>query len=170
MNLRTVLLTAAAAALLPACEARVDPGADANRDAKAIEGTAEEGTFSMDVPGFEMKVRIPDAMQRASINEDNEIIPPGATFRGIHVQANEGAGGSGVELRFTDGRAPDELARWYETDVAGREFRVNTAERRGDGWVIAGETLQDADSFTVRLAPAAGGGTAGRVAIVDRSG
>ena len=164
----------AAAALLGACEARIgkedETAAAGNEAVAAIEGTAEEGAFSIDAPGFEMKVRIPEGIQdNADINADTEIIPQGATFRGIHIQANEGDAPSGVELRFSDSRPPEELVGWYRSDEPNREFTVATIDRRGTGFVIAGQTKEDSDPFTVRLEPRAGGGSDGRVAIRDTS-
>lgn len=168
MTPQTALLGVAAATLLGACEARV--GTDKEPlQAAPLEGSAEEGTFSMDLPGFEMKVDIPKGMQdRAQIDGDGDLIPSGATFRGIHVQGDRGGEG-GVELRFSDARPPAELARWYR-EPKGREFTVASLDRQGEAFLIAGETRKDGDPYTVRLTPRAGGGTDGRLTVVDRSG
>lgn len=170
----TILPFVAAAALLSACEARVggeDEAANGgSADSGTVEGSSEEGTFSLDLPGFEMKVDIPEGLQeQARIDGNGDLLPPGATFRGMHVRGEE-RGESGVEMRFSDARAPAELAAWYRSEGTGRDYTITSAREEGDGFVLAGETRQDRDTFTIRLAPRAGGGTDGTLAIVDRSG
>lgn len=169
MTARILILAAAAGAvLLAACEGRVGrDGEAAAENATVLAGSAEEGTFSIDAPGFEMKVSIPESIQnRANVESDARIIPPGATFRGIHVQADEGAAESGVEMRFSDPRPPQELARWYRTERGGGEFSIASTQRQGEGFLLAGET-RERDRFTVRLEPRRDGGTAGRLTIRD---
>ena len=167
-----LLSFAAAAALLAACDAQVGDDARDPANAEAVasaEGKSEEGTFSIDTPDFDMKIRIPKGLQQnAEINGDSKIFPPGATFRGMHIQGGEG-GSAGVEMRFSDPRPPRELARWYEADAGGTssEYTVQTVEQQGDSYVIMGETIEDRDSFTVRLTPRQNGGTDGRLAIQE---
>ena len=85
-------------ALLAACEARIgkdeQPGAAAEGNQSAAvsaEGKAEEGQFSIKAPGLDLKLNIPDAIQqRATIDSDSEILYPGATLAGMHVEAGGG--------------------------------------------------------------------------------
>jgi hypothetical protein len=172
----------AAAALLCACEAKIGKNADAeggataarngNAGASPAEGKAEEGSFSIDAPGFDMKIAIPEGMaNRTNVDSDSDILYPGSTLSGMHVEADKDGGAkggrSGVELRFTSADAPDKIAAWYREP--GRSFAVASAAREGEGYVISGTEKGDGDPFTVRLAPKNGGGTEGRLALTDRN-
>ena len=160
----------AAALLLAACEARL--GNDATPDANATaEGKAEEGQLSIDAPGFEMKIDIPEGIQReAGINDDSGILYPNSTFSGIHVQGGEGgADGDGeVELRFVSTDAPDRVAGWYRDSARSADFSVGSARREADAILIQGTVRDGGSPFRVRLEPRQGGGTDGRVVLADR--
>ncbi|HEV2746905.1 MAG TPA: hypothetical protein VGW34_06365 [Allosphingosinicella sp.] len=178
-GLIAVLAVAAAAA---ACDGKVGNEADeasaggdpANSTVPAsAEGKAEEGRFSVKAPGFDLKFDIPDGMaQNAEFDSDSEVVYPGATFSGMHIEAGErGAGGdnSAVELRFTSADAPDKIAAWYRDPARAEAFAIVSAARDGDGFVISGRQAKEGDTFKVRLAPRGGGGTDGRL-ILDQQG
>ena len=139
----------------------------------SAEGKAEEGQFSIDAPGFEMKVEIPSGIaSRAKVEsdgDDGDIVYPGSTLSGLHVEGGrKGEGGSAVELRFTSGDTPERIAAWYR-DPARTEISVASATREGGDHVIQGTRKEDGEPFSVRLSPRSGGGTDARVMLVDRS-
>jgi hypothetical protein len=175
MNLVRLLPLAAAAALaLTACEARFGNDADAGRehDNGSAAGKAEEGRLSIHAPGFDMKINIPEGIRReANMEGDNDIIYPGSTFGGMHVEGgrDDSRSDGEVELAFTSADPPDRIARWYQDPARAPAFRVATTTREGAAYVIAGTTRDDDGRFRVRLTPRQGGGTQARLILSDAS-
>lgn len=162
-----------AALSLAACEAKIgsdQPGNGVQR--AAAEGKAEAGVLSIDAPGFDMKLKIPESI-RAEVGTDTALIYPGATLAGLHVAANadstKGASGS-VEMRFTTPDALEKVAAWYRDPARAAELAVSSAVREGTGLVMTGTRAGEGDPFTLHLAPASGGGTEARLTLSDRSG
>lgn len=155
-----------------ACDVEIGDGKEASASASAAgaptaEGRAQESTFSLNVPGFNMKVPIPEGIRNnAKIDSDGEMLYPGSTFSGMHVeggkkgQSDDGA----VEIRFTSADSPEKVAAWYR-DPARKDFSVVSARQEGDAFVIMGQQKTEADQFKIRLTPKANGGTDGRLAI-----
>ena len=160
----------AALALLAACEARFGNDAgpvDANATA---EGRAEEGRLTVEAPGFNMSINIPEGIRsHANFDNDNGLIYPGATFSGMHVQGQPEGGPrqDQVELRFTTGDAVDRVVAWYRDPARGQEVQIASAEQRGNAFVIAGRG-RDGEPFTLNIAPRQGGGSEARLVLSDR--
>lgn len=162
-----------AVALLAACEADVEPRqeaapveAAAQRAEAPAEGKAEDGRLSMKGPGFDFKIDIPQGVKGEG---DNDLLYPGATLKGMHIEAGEAKGkaaASGVELRFTSADAPDKVAAWYRGPARRESFSVASAAREGDALILRG-TEKGGEPFTVRLSPS-GSGTEGRLTLTDR--
>lgn len=171
MSVRKILPAVAALTLLGACEARFGNDAGPVAENATASGRAEEGRLTVEAPGFNMSINIPEGIRaQANIDEDNGLVYPGSTFTGMHVQGRDGGNGDGdgeVEMRFTSGDAPDRLAAWYRDPARGDRVRVASAQRQGNGFVISG-TGRDGERFTVNLAPRAGGGTEARLLLADR--
>lgn len=176
MKLGSALLAITALALLGACEMKIGKdekaeGAPQEAASASAAGKAEEGSISIDAPGFDMKLNIPEALQ-AQIGADGDILYPGSKLSGLHVQADEGKGpeqGS-VELRFTAADPPGKVAAWYRDPAQAKELTVSSAQQEGQGYRITGTSKGDSDPFTLTLTPAAGGGTEGRIVLQDRGG
>jgi hypothetical protein len=170
--LRLLPLAATSAALmLTACDARfgndVEPGGNGSAENKA-----EEGQVSINAPGVQMKINIPEGLRHeASIHDESGLIYPGSTMSGMHVEGGrEGEHGKSegeVELRFASTDAPDVLAHWYQDPVRARDFTVGSAGRDGAAWVFAGTRKNGDGRFRLRLEPRQGGGTDGRVLLSD---
>ena len=158
-------------ALLAACEARIgrDDG-QSNAAATAKEkGEAEEGTFSIDTPGLQMKLDIPTALaERAEVDSENGLLYPGANLSGIHVEAREGNGQSRVELRFSSADAPERVAAWYRDPARADDFTIASGSRNGGVITLAGTQKDDGDPFELSLSPRNGGGTDGRLKLRER--
>jgi hypothetical protein len=160
-----------AIALLGACEMKVgkdeEPAAkgeqQAARDQPAA-GKAEEGRFSVKVPGFDMKVNLPQGV--AETEGGNDLFYPGAAISGLHIEAAKPS--SGVELRFTSADAPAKVAAWYRDPARANGFRISSAKQDGEAVLITGTQKSDGDPFSVRLSPGSGGGTEGRLTLSDR--
>jgi len=169
---RLPLFAATGAALvLAACEARigndVQPGGNGSAENKA-----EEGQVSINAPGVQMKINIPEGLRHeASIHDNGGLIYPGSTMSGMHVEGGrDGAQGKSegeVELRFASTDGPDTVARWYQDPARGHDFTIATASRDGAAYVFAGTRTDGGGHFHVRLAPHQGGGTDGRVLLSD---
>lgn len=159
--------------LLTACDMRIGNDASESSENASAAGRAEEGRLTIDAPGFNMSVNIPESIRTdAKIDEDNHLIYPGSKFGGIHVQdGRDRAGGSSdgeVELRFSTGDPLDRVAAWYRDPARGEKIIIASAERQGDGFLISGTVRPDKDSFALRITPRAGGGTEGRLLLSDR--
>ena len=166
LTLATVL------ALLSACEMKVggeDKEKQGAQQTASAEGKSEEGSISIDAPGFDMKLNIPDAL-RAEVGADVDVLYPGSKLAGLHVQANDGSGSGedSVELRFTTADAPAKVAAWYRDPNQAKELTITSAQQQGQGYRIIGTSNGDSDPFTLTLTPATGGGTEGRILLQDR--
>lgn len=159
----------AALALIAACDAKIGKEADSGNSAAtgSPEGKSKEGQFSIRTPGFDMKIDIPKGIaDHASFDTDHEIVYPGATFSGIHIEGADHHGG--VEIRYNSPDAPDKVAAWYQDPARAKDFTIKSADRQGAGYRLAGMQTHDNDPFTLELSPRAGGGTDGRLALTDR--
>lgn len=159
----------ATAALLCACEAKVDTG-DGNRSEAAGGGEvakAEEGKIALKGPGFDLKIDVPDMAKEASIEEKEGLIYPGSSITGLTVDANamqDGKGGA-VDLRFASADAPEKVVAWYRDGARAPAF---TLAPGGSGGKMEGITRPDGDRFSLELTPKAGGGTEARLTIHDQ--
>ena len=135
------------------------------------EGKAEEGRLSIKAPGIDIAINVPDAMRRrARADADSDVLPPGAQVSGLHVQGDGGdpsIGRDSVELRFASAEPPERVAAWYR-DPARREHFSISAARQEAGQIVLTGASHDGGPMTVRLSPAGGGGTDGRLILVDR--
>ena len=168
------ILSLAALILLAACEMKVGTDKDekaATQATASAEGKSEDGSISIDAPGFDLKLNIPDAL-RAQVGANGEVLYPGSKLAGLHVQAADGSGTGedSVELRFTTGDAPAKVAAWYRDPAQAKELVVTSVAQQGEGYRISGTSKPDGDPFELTLRPAAGGGTEGRILLQDRHG
>ena len=171
MTLSRLLPVVAAAVLITACEARIGNDAGPVDENASAAGRAEEGKVTIEAPGFNMSVSIPEGIRSsAHMDEDNGLIFPGATFSGIHVQGRpENANGENhgeVELRFTTGEGPDRVIAWYRDPARGEDFTIRSAAREGNAFVLQGTGREDDERFTLRLT-GQGTGTEGRLVLSD---
>jgi hypothetical protein len=160
-----------ALAMLAGCEARIGRDDAQSNTAAAAKGTeqAEEGTFSIDTPGLQMKLDIPTAIaERAEVDNENGLLYPGANLSGIHVEAREGNGRSRVELRFSSTDAPERVAAWYRDPARADDFTVASGSQNGGVITLAGTQKDDGDPFELSLSPRNGGGTDGRLKLRER--
>lgn len=157
-------------AVTAACDVEIGDGKAASATAAgtpSAEGKAQESTFSLNAPGFNMKVPIPEGLRdHAKIDSDGEMLYTGSTFSGMHVEGGKkGKSDDGaVEIRFTSADSPEKVAAWYR-DPARKDFSVVSARQEGDAFVIVGQQKSESDQFNIRLTPKANGGTDGRLAI-----
>ena len=171
---RLPLLAATVAALvLAACEARFGNDVEPSGNGSA-ENKAEEGQVSINAPGVQMKINIPEGLRHeASIHDDSGLIYPGSTMSGMDIEgsrAREGEQGKSdgeVELRFASTDGPDVVARWYQDPARARDFTIASATREGPVYVFAGTKQDGGGRFRIRLAARQGGGTDGRVLLSD---
>jgi hypothetical protein len=166
-------LAATAALVLTACDARFGNDAAPAGNGSA-ENKAEEGQVSINAPGVQMKINIPEGLRHeAGIHDDHGLIYPGSTMSGMHIEgAHDGEQGKSegqVELRFASTDGPDIVAHWYREPARARDFTVATTGRDGAAYVFAGTRTDGDGRFHVRLAPRPGGGTDGRVLLSDNN-
>jgi hypothetical protein len=166
-------LIVAALAGLAACGSSKDKSEGAGAPVKAgAEGKAEEGRLSIKGPGVDLAINVPDALRgRVQVDADSGIMPPGAAVSGMHVQGDGGnadGGRDSVELRFSVREAPGRVVAWYRDPARARDFAVASASREGEEIVLTG-TSGEGGPFTVRLSARSGGGTDGRLVLVDRN-
>jgi hypothetical protein len=169
--MRRALLVPLCILLFGGCQMRIGNDAAPVADNASAAGKAENGQFSIEAPGFNLSVQIPEGMaERGSISEDNGLVYPGATIAGVHVQGRReerGAHGGEVELRLTSGDAPDRVAAWYRDPARADRFSVASATQEGNATVISGTGRRDNERFTLRIAPGANGGSDLRLLLAD---
>ena len=167
------IAASAAALVLTACEAKFGNDVQPTGNGSA-ENKAEEGQLSINAPGVQMRINIPEGLRHeAAIHDDSGLVYPGSTMSGMDVEgardARQGQGQSEgeVELRFASTDAPDKVAHWYQDPARGRSFTLASSGRDGAAYVFAGTKRDGGGRFHIRLAPRAGGGTDGRVLLTD---
>lgn len=170
--MRRFALIPTLAILLPACQMRIGNDAAPVADNASAVGRAENGQFSIEAPGFNLSVTIPEGMaDRGTVSTDNGLVYPGATIAGVHVQGGReerGAHNNGeVELRLTSGDAPDRVAAWYRDPARAGRFSVASATQDGNATVISGTGRRDNERFTLRISPGADGGSDMRLLLAD---
>lgn len=172
MKRAKLLAGATAMMMLAACEAKIGKGDSAKDEAatESAEAKTDGGSFSIDVPGFEMKLNIPDDWKdNANIDSDSDIFPPGAKMRGVHIRAGRAGGEDGVELRFTSPDAPAKVAEWYRDGARSEKLTVASVTEQGGVFTVTGTDKDDGDPFSVQLGRAGEGGTDGRITFTDRN-
>ena len=165
----------AAAALLGACQAKIDPDEADNVSAQAevsAEGKAEEGKVSIKAPGFDLKFTLPKGMAgEAKAERDSKLLYPGAILRGMAIAAGEGRGKGGdseVEIGFSTPDPLDKVVAWYRDPARAEGFRLERAEKDGGDWRVTGVQKRDGHRFKLRLGSRPGGGTDGRLTVRHR--
>jgi hypothetical protein len=177
---RRSIAAIAVLAMLGGCEARIGKEADkesrkeahtgAPAGSPAAAGKSEEGSLSIDAPGFDMKISIPQGMSdRMNVEGDGDIalMYPGSQVAGLHVEARTGAKNSGVEIRFRSNDPPATIAGWYRDPARATRISIASAREANGVFTLAGADKDDGDRFTVQLSPRPGGGTDGRLTIDD---
>ncbi len=171
------IFAAGVLALLSGCDVKENekPADRVNAGAQTAqapaEGKAEDGRISIKGPGFDLKVNVPEGVG-SSGNSENELLYPGSKLSGMHIEA-EGATGNanargGIELRFTSSDPLEKVAAWYGDPARQDRFAVESAAREGGALVIRGSQKGNGDAFMLRLVPAGGGGTLGRMSLTGR--
>ena len=165
----TIAALAAAAVLTGGCEAKIGndagPAGDANGQASA-EGRAEEGQVAIKAPGLDLSVSIPMEVTGQG-DVEGKLLYPGAAPTGVYIAGGEGGNGE-VEIRFRSGDAPEKVAAWYRDPARAADFELQSSGQEGSDFVASGTQKEDGQSFRLRLAPHAEGGTDGRLVIRDR--
>jgi hypothetical protein len=166
--MRPVLVLAGAALLLAGCEVSVKRDGEAGVGGNAAAPAAvRDGEISIDTPGFDMKLDIPDAL-RSNISGDSDLIYPGSKIGGLNIAAGEGGQGRGqVQMRFTTPDAPDKVAAWYRDPARAAELTGVSVQRDGGGYRISGADKNGRDPFDLRLSAAPGGGTQAELLLRD---
>ena len=162
----------AAVILLAACDVKIGNEAGISENASAA-GKAQEGRVTIEAPGFNMSMNVPESALRDTKIDDDRVIYPGSQFGGVHVQgrpARNGEEGSGeVELRFTTKDPADQVVAWYRDPARHDDIAVASAERQGDGFLLSGTVGEEKKRFDLRIAPRSGGGTEARLLLTDRA-
>ena len=169
--MRRAVLVPVAFTLLSACEMRIGNDAAPVADNASAAGRAENGQLTVEAPGFNLSITIPEGVaERGNVDDDNGLVYPGARVSGVHVQGRReerAPHGGEVELRLTSADAPDRVAAWYRDPARAEDFTVASAARDGDATVISGTGRRDNERFTLRIAPRAGGGSDLRLLLSD---
>lgn len=167
--MRSAWMIAALALLLGGCEVSVKRDGEDKAGAKsAAPSEVRDGEISIDTPGFDMKLDIPDAI-RSQISGDSDIIYPGSTVSGLNVSANadNGKGQGRVQMRFTSPDAPAKVVQWYRDPARAATFTGVSVQQDGAGYRVSGSDGNGGEPFDLRLSPADGGGTQAQLTLQD---
>lgn len=161
----------AAIVLLAACDVKIGNEAGTVSENASAAGRAQEGRVTIEAPGFNMSMNIPESDLGDAKIDDDRVIYPGSQFGGVHVQGRPGRSGedgSGeVELRFTTADPPDRVVAWYRDPARHDDIVVASAERQGEGFHLSGTAGNEKKPFDLRIMPRSGGGTEARLLISD---
>ena len=129
------------------------------------QATATASSVNLKFPGgFEARVKGSPGFSATKFDIDGVGLYPGAKVGGVKVDVD--ASGhkdvSHVDVNFAAKSDPAAVADWYQQQFTAKNVAVT---RTGD--TLTGKT-KDGDDFTITAAPAAGGGTAGTLAIVGK--
>jgi hypothetical protein len=168
---KTKLIAILAALGLTACDVETrkhsdSDGGNASEGNVSAEGRAEENMVTIEAPGVDIKVKIPEGVRnRAEVDSDSDLLYPGSTMGGVHIQAGNDDKGA-VEIRFSNPASPEKVAAWYR-ETARTGFKIDSETREGDGTVFNGHETDDNSRFKLRLSPKAGGGTDGVLSVQE---
>ena len=152
-----------ACVILAGCEASFGP----DKDGESERGTADANTLSLEAPGIDVKLDIPSIEKFAKVEagSDSDLLYPGSQLGALHVDARDKDGR--VELRFTSSDSLDLVTRWYRDPGRSQHFTIESNRRDGAAHVLDGRDRDGGGRFQLRLEPNAGGGTAGRLVLVE---
>ena len=163
----------ASVVLLTACDVKIGNDAGDVAENASADGRAEDGKISIEAPGFNMSVNIPDNIRADAGMDQDGLIYPGSKFGGIHIQGGrehgDGKQDGEVELRFASGDPINRVLAWYRDGARDKDITIAVAERRGDGFLVSGTVKHGDGRFAVNLAPRRDGGTDARLLISDRN-
>jgi hypothetical protein len=168
MNPLKLASALAAVALLGACHVRVTDNEAGNATVDiSAPGNAQDGRISIQAPGFNLSMDVPEDIRGEIRADDSDFVYPGSSIGGVHVAAgNRGPDSGRVEIGFSTDDGPDRVVAWYRDTARGADMRVESTRQEGDGFVISG-TRRDDDRFTVTVHPRPGGGTDGQLILTD---
>ena len=148
---RFALPTLASALALSGCSSGDNESADAaNRN---VQSRTENGQLTARVQGVDLKVNLPGPIRR--MTESDDFLPPRA--RGVR----------GPGQRFHSSDSTETVAGWYTDPARANRFSIDDATRNASDFLLTG-TAHGGDTFTVRLTPAASGGTDGTIVVTPR--
>lgn len=169
---RPLLLPAAAClVLLSACEMRIGNDAPPVADNASAAGRAQDGRMTIEAPGFNLSVTVPEGMSgRSEVGNDSGLVYPGARVIGLHVQGGRDSGSRDrdeVELRLASADAPDRILAWYRDPGRADRFTLTSTTQEGGATVLTGTGRRDNERFTLRISARDGGGSNMRLLIAD---
>ena len=164
--MRTLALVAVAALALAGCGSKDeekkagDTGIAVWDDGKpAAAETGEKGKFAMSLPGFDLKMDLPQSMlDKSDFEIDGVKLYPGSTITAMAIAKPKSGGEANVDIGFVSPADPAAVRAYFVKEFGDR-LEPSTA-----GGALSGET-SDGDIFTIKLAPAAGGGSTGTLRI-----
>src|SRR5688572_2833700 len=125
MRLRPLL---ALPLLLAACDARFGNDAAPVADNATAAGRAEPGRVTIEAPGFNMSIAIPEGVRSHMDADENGLLYPGSDFGGVHVQGGpedeSGARHGEVELTFSTGDPVDRVVAWYRDPARAEAMTI----------------------------------------------
>ena len=145
---RFALLLPASALALSGCGTGGNESADAaNRN---VSGSTANGQLTARVQGVDLKVNLPPPIRRMA--ESDDFLPP----RARNVR--------GPGQRFHSPDSTQAVADWYSDPARHNRFEIQDYTQNDGAFVLTGNAT-GGDTFTIRLTPAAGGGTDGTITV-----
>jgi hypothetical protein len=130
----------------------------------AIKADGETGNVAVKIPGFDANVRLPKTLLNDSnFDIDGVKLYPGSKVETVNVKADEtsGKGRADVRIGFSSPAEPAKVGAWLKEEFGKQSIKVG-----GDADTLTG-TSKNGDAFTIELAAADGGKTAGTVSISE---
>ena len=116
----------------------------------------ESGDLSVNLPGFDAKVRIPaEIMTSSKVDIDGVSLFPGSKVSSVKVAS----GDQPLRMTFEAPADPAKVAAWFQERFADKSVKF-----AANGNVLSG-TTNEGEAFSIALTPAAGGRSTGSIAI-----
>jgi hypothetical protein len=171
--MRILLLTIPLTLGLAACsvDGEPDKGTTVSIDATsrdgdkvAIKADGDTGNVSLNVPGFDAKMRLPKKLLNDSnFDIDGVKLYPGSKVETFNITADEtsGKGRADVRIAFSSPAEPAKVAGWFK-----EQFSKKSIDIGGDADTLTGKS-EKGDAFTIELRSAGGSMTKGTVSISE---
>ena len=116
----------------------------------------EGGDLSVNLPGFDANVRLPDAlMTSGKFDIDGVTLFPGSKISNVKI----GSGETPLTMTFDAPAEPAKVVAWFQERFTAKSVKVAAT-----GNVLSG-TTNDGETFSIALMPAAGGRSTGSIEI-----
>ena len=118
----------------------------------------ESGNVSVNLPGISANISLPtEMMTGGKFDIDGVPLFPGSKVSNVKI----GTESEAFSMKFDAPAEPSKVAAWFQERFVEKSLTVSKTNKN-----LSGKT-SDGNTFTIDLAPAAGGHSTGTITIID---